>query len=542
MTAAVSSGVRRAALVVLLLAFWLISLRHLTVTPPVYEDEPWQASTGWKLATSGVFGSDLFAGLYDMDRRYYGYLPLHPLLLAAIYRAAGMGLLQTRLEPVALGLLTLALTATMTQALFRNRRVDLLALLLLLLLRLNGAGPFRIAGIPLLDTARIARYDMTVPVFGLAAWYVCWRTAVKRPAVGRRAVFGYLLAGVLTALASLGHLYGAFWLPVLVILAVWTPSSGRRGHADAGRPRRVAPTWLLAGFLIPWLLYLPYVLTDLPAWRGQTSFYGERFRLLDLHWYLNNLRQEPLRYALGLPVDPLARLARVGAWVYLLGLPMAVLGLPRRARQDAAARALLLPTVLLPALMALLIFLKLPNYLVLFTPVWCLALAWGGVTLWDRLARTRAGLRPLRWLLAALLLAAVFEGVTRLAALETAAAETTSYPAFIQQVRQWLPPGSRVLGLHNYWLGLEDYDYRSFAVPILWTDPAYTSPPLSLDAALSQAAPDVILLDAHLRDYFTGHRDQEAALDAWLTQHDGRRVASIEDATYGALDIYWVKP
>jgi hypothetical protein len=537
MTAATSPGIRRAALVVLLLAFWLISLRHLTVTPPVYEDEPWQASTGWKLATSGVFGSDLFAGLYDMDRRYYGYLPLHPLLLAAIYRTAGIGLLQTRLEPVALGLLTLALTATMAQALFRNRRVDLLALLFLLFLRLNGAGPFRVTGIPLLDTARIARYDMTVPVFGLAAWYVFWRTAVKRPAVGRRAVFGYLLAGALTALASLGHLYGAFWLPALVILAFWLPLPGRQG-----RPHRVAAAGLLAGFLIPWLLYLPYVFTDLSAWRGQTSFYGERFQLFDWQWYLTNLRQEPLRYALWLPDDLLPRLARVGAWVHLLGLPMVVLVLTRRARHDAAARALLLPTVLLPALMALLIFLKLSNYLVLFTPVWCLALAWGGVTLWDRLARARPGLRAMRWLLAALLLATVFEGVTRLAALETAAAGTTPYPAFIQQVRRWLPPGSRVLGLHNYWLGLEDYDYRSFAVPILWTDPAYTSPPLTFDAALSRVAPDVILLDAHLRDYFTHHRDQEAALTAWLAQHNGRLAASIEDSTYGALDIYWVQP
>lgn len=534
MTTAISPGTRRAILVVLLLAFWLISLRHLTVAPPVYEDEPWQASTGWKLATAGVFGSDLFAGLYDMDRHYYGYLPLHPLLLAAIYRMAGIGLLQTRLEPVALGLLTLALTATLAQALFRDRRVGLLALILLLLLRLNSAGPFRLTGIPLLDTARIARYDMTVPVFGLAAWYVFWRTTARPTGSKRGAVFGYLLAGLLTALASLGHLYGAFWLPVLLILTLWTPSPGRLRRA----------IWLLAGFLIPWLLYLPYVLTDLPAWRAQTSFYGERFRLLDWRWYLNNLRQEPLRYALWLPDDLLPRLARIGAWLHLLGLPAAALALMRRSwrRHDFAARALLLPTVLLPALMALLIFLKLPNYLVLFTPVWCLTLAWGSVALWDRLATARLGLRATRWLLVALLLAVGVEGVTRLAALETAAAQTTPYPAFIQQVRQWLPSGGRVLGLHNYWLGLEDYDYHSFAVPILWADPVYTSPPLTFGAALSRAAPTVILLDAHLRDYFAHHPEQEVELNAWLAQHHGRRVASIADATYGALDIYWVQP
>ena len=518
----------RTALIVLLLAFWLIGLRHLTIAPPVYEDEPWQASTGWKLATTGVFGSDLFAGFYDMDRRYYGYLPLHPLLLAAIYRVAGIGLLQTRLEPLALGLLTLALTAALAQALWRDRRVGLLALLLLLLLRLNGAGPFRLTGIPLLDTARIARYDMTVPVFGLAAWYICWRTAARRAAAR-----GYLLAGVLTALASLGHLYGAFWLPVLLILSAWTPAPGRLRRA----------TWLVSGFLLPWLLYLPYVLTDLPAWRGQTSFYGERFQLLDLRWYLDNLRQEPLRYALWLPAGLLPRLARVGAWVYLLGLPAVVVALTRGAwRRPDAARALLLPTVLLPVLMALLIFLKLPNYLVLFTPVWCLALAWGALALWDRLATTRVWLRATRGLLLALLLAVFLEGGARLAALETAAAHTTPYPVWIAQVRRWLPPGARVLGLHHYWLGLEDYDYRSFAVPLLWINPAFSAPPLTLSAALSRAAPDVLLLDVHLRDYFAHHPDQEAELNAWLAQHHGRLVASIPDATYGDLAIFWVQP
>src|SRR5690606_606154 len=68
-------------ILVLLLGFWEIALRHLTITPPVYEDEPWLASSGWKLARDGVFGSDLFAGLNGMETRYYGYMPLHPLLL-----------------------------------------------------------------------------------------------------------------------------------------------------------------------------------------------------------------------------------------------------------------------------------------------------------------------------------------------------------------------------------------------------------------------------------------------------------------------------
>src|SRR4051795_5348303 len=99
------------ALAALAVAVFVVSgLRHLDSAPQVYEDEPWQASTAYKLLTSGVFGSDLFAGFYNMNQRYYGFMPLHPLLLAGFFRAFGVGLAQARLETVTLSALTLVLT------------------------------------------------------------------------------------------------------------------------------------------------------------------------------------------------------------------------------------------------------------------------------------------------------------------------------------------------------------------------------------------------------------------------------------------------
>ena len=76
----------------LLILYLVISLHNLTIVPPVYEDEPWQASTGWKLATQGVFGSDMFTGFYGMEKRHYWFMPVHPLLLAATFRVAGLEL------------------------------------------------------------------------------------------------------------------------------------------------------------------------------------------------------------------------------------------------------------------------------------------------------------------------------------------------------------------------------------------------------------------------------------------------------------------
>src|SRR5947207_15473539 len=95
-------GVPAFVTIVLLGLFLGISLRHLDSVPQVYEDEPWQASTAYELLTTGRFGSDLFAGFYDMDQRYYGFMPLHPFLLAATFQLLGVRMAQTGVETLVL--------------------------------------------------------------------------------------------------------------------------------------------------------------------------------------------------------------------------------------------------------------------------------------------------------------------------------------------------------------------------------------------------------------------------------------------------------
>src|SRR5207237_4113888 len=117
--------------------FLVASVRHLETVPQVYEDEPWQASTAFKLATQGQFGSDLFAGFYNMDQRYYGFMPLHPLLLSGVFRVLGVGLAQARLETVLLTTLTLGLTFSLGARLF-GAWVGALAVAVLVLVRWTG--------------------------------------------------------------------------------------------------------------------------------------------------------------------------------------------------------------------------------------------------------------------------------------------------------------------------------------------------------------------------------------------------------------------
>ena len=521
-----TNGVHFAILSGCILFYLGVSLRNLEIIPAVYEDEPWQASTGWKLATQGVFGSDMFAGFYGMEAHYYGYMPIHPLLLAITYRVAGFGLFQTRLEAVTMGLLTLVLTYTLGRRLFEPS-VGLLAVVLMLFVRLTGLTPSQISGILLLDMARIARYDMVVPVFGLASLHVYVSAA------GRSDLRLCILAGLLAGLAGLSHLYGAFWIVALGLLALW----GR-----AGWRRLVA---LALGFIVPWLLYVVYVLAHPADWVGQTRGYAPRFDLLNPAWYLDNLLTEYRRYGPGLGPPGWNYLLRPGFWAALIALPASLLVLVWRAirLKDRAARAIAAPALVIPFLLALLIHLKLSNYLVTALPLGALAVAWGGVSL-GRWARYAMLGRWVQGVLVGVLLAAIAEGVTRIAALEAAAGTIAPYPEFIAQVRRHIPAGSRVLGLHHYWLGLHDLDYRSWAVPLLLADPGQSSPPRAIDAALDDIAPDVILIDPRMRAYFDDARSGDPlslAIRSWMQRTGYVPVATVEDTTYGPMEIYQVE-
>jgi 4-amino-4-deoxy-L-arabinose transferase-like glycosyltransferase len=515
-------------LLALLLLYWAASLSNLAVAPPVYEDEPWQASTGWKLATQGVFGSDMFAGYHGMEQRIYAFMPVHPILLAASLRIAGLGLFQARLETVVMGLLGLALTYALGARLF-NAPVGLLASALLLLTRFTALSHYQVTGILWLDFTRIARYDAVVPVFGLASLHA-YLTANSRSRPG-----WYLWAGLLAGLAALSHLYGVFWLVVLVSLVLWNQGGWRAGAA------------VLLGFALPWTPYLIYVLGDLPDWAGQTRNYAPRFDLLNTRWYLDNLLHEVNRYRLGLSLTSWPGMLRPGVWLMLIGLPMALAALGWKAivRRDRPARVLFAPALLLPVLFALLIQLKLANYAINLAPLAALVLAWGVVASW-RWSRSLAQGAWLRAGIAVLLLLVAFEGTRQIAHVQASAGSTTPYHRFIAQVRQHIPDGSRVLGLHSYWFGLSDLDYRTWYVPLVQADPIYSQPSIPIGQVLDHLAPDVILVDPRLRAYLDEPAARPGAADpgevtAWMASRGYHVVAVVDNPTYGQMQIYWLE-
>ena len=254
------------------LAYLAVTVPRLGVFPPVGEDEPWIAAAPYKLATQGVFGSDLFAGYYGMEHHHYEHMPLYPLAQAAVFKAFGVGVVQMRALPAACGLFLLVVVFVVGRQ-AGGDRVGALAVALMLMLRVTAGGIG--TGILLLDRARINRYDIAVPVFGLAAlWAFNRAERARRPA-------WYALTGLLTALASLSHLYGVFWLPVFVGLML-----ARHGR-DAFRQKMIAP--LLVGFVCPWLPWLAFVVSGWSDYLGQLRLNSERFDVFSPSFYVNNV-------------------------------------------------------------------------------------------------------------------------------------------------------------------------------------------------------------------------------------------------------------
>lgn len=517
----------RALLIILLLVFWGVSLRHLTVLPLVYEDEAWQASTGWKLATQGTFGSDLFAGYHEMEQRYFGFLPLYPLALALLLRFADVGLFQARFVGVACGVLVLALTFSLAQRLYRDARIGLIALFVLLFARGLMVSSLHPTGILFLDAVRVARYDVLPPVFGLLALHV-YLTATRK-----NLQRWYFCAGVCSALAGLANLYGSFFFAVLIVLLFWN------------RPRNLwrAIGAACLGFFLPWLLYLGYVLQDVEAWRAQTRVYDERFDLLNPRWYLENVQTEIHRYSVGF-LQRGNLFPRPGFWFMLANLGASTVALLERAlrQKDFRARVLVAPLVLVPLLFALLLHVKFTNYLFLVAPFAALAIGWLTVQIWDWLGATkqRARLRGL----ALVILAIVFvEGALQIVRRDVLAQTTTPYSKLTVQLQSNIPKSARVWGLHTYALGWEQYEYRSSIVPFLLANPTLEAQPQSLADALDAQAPAYVLLDQHMREFLqTSDAQTRAQFDSWMKARGAHTIAQVNDATYGAFEIYQLNP
>ena len=156
------------AATVIVAAFVALGLSRLDAVPLVNGDEPWIAEPGYRFWTEGRFGCDMLAGFFGSERRCVGFLPVFPLLSGGAIALAGPSLAPMRVPSLALGVLALVATYTVGRRLIGPWH-GVWAVAFLALWPVAAPGSSYPLGVPLLDTSRLARYDIGTAAFGLAA-------------------------------------------------------------------------------------------------------------------------------------------------------------------------------------------------------------------------------------------------------------------------------------------------------------------------------------------------------------------------------------
>jgi len=521
--------VTRVVLGVAVVLYLCGTLACLDRFPAVSQDEPWIASSGYKLATAGALGSDLFSGYHGMDRHHFVQMPVYPVLQAALFRMFGLGVVQMRALSVVFGLALLLVTYGIGREI-GGERLGVVAAALTVVQPLTAPTAVRPIGILLLDSARLNRYDIAVPVFGLAALWV-----VLRKAPGRRST-SYLLAGCLAGLSGLSHLYGAFWLPTLIAFVALSGGLTRSTFRAAGL--------LIAGFALVWLPWAIWVGLNWSDYVAQMRTVGSRFAVFSPAFYHMNVISGDGPMSIGWLAQTLRGLParRVGAWTLAIAAPIITWLLARRGHARRAGElALLTASAIQCLLFVTLLEVKSINYMIALWPLGALMQAWLAVWLWDR---RRAALRGL---IVAVAAAVVIEGGVRMFAAARDARHTTSYDGFERQVAGCIPTGALVLGFQHYWLGLHDFPYRTWLLPLNMANPAFETAPLPIDVALERINPNVVLMDRNARQLFEETANPShpyhylaVGFDAYRQQRSLLPRCVVRDATYGTIEVYEV--
>ncbi len=527
----------------LLFYFWANGVSGLDRFPKIHEDESWQAAPGYTFWLEGHFGTDLFAGFYGMEEHYYGFMPLFPIMVGLALHLFGVGLLQARLVPLILITLTLALTHRLGTKLFSPWH-GTIAIAVLVGWRIAGSFDHLVSGIPMADIARIVRYDSAVPVFGLSALLIL--VSVLLPSASQLSIIPssrpFLYIGFLLGLATLSHLYGAFWLPALLLAMLWI-----LGWQAVRSTLITLVAFALA--LTPWLIF---VISGWSDFLNQSRNYSARFGLFDIRFYGVNLLTEVERY------DPLLNGASetIGSWLWFVICGLSLIGLLcfsfggrlvsfalASHKSKMATQILIICLFTLCTLFALLLSFKTFSYLATLWPLFAVALAAGFIYAWQ----IQTVWRWWRPLLTLLFLLALAEGAFTNWRMQSLAQQTTPYHTYTQAIADTLPPHSRLMGLQHYWLGLleKSQDYRSILVPIFWTSPQYVSQPISFAQATEAIPPQVILLDQIMLNFLAETANPTDNLHplhlqiwAYLEQRQANLIAEFDDPSYGRMQIY----
>jgi hypothetical protein len=304
---------------------------------------------------------------------------------------------------------------------------------------------------------------------------------------------------------------------------------------------------LVAGFIAAWVPWLTYVATGWQDYLGQMRAVAPRFDFFNPSFYVTNALYGDGPLSLGWALRTLMALPpwRVGTWTMLIATGAGIPIMLRRGREDrndpAAAVALCLTLQVL--LFVLLLSVKTLNYMIALWPLSALTIAWLSVRLWDH--------RSIAVRLTLLLVFAVVLGESALRIRHgwQLARRALPYEAFETDIARCIPPGSRILGFQHYWLGLRQYPFRTWLLPINLANPSFYGEPMPFDRAIERVNPAAILVDRYFSGMMAEAQDPASrnyqlfiGFERFKTTHHLEPRCDVRNLTYGNMQVYLVRP
>jgi hypothetical protein len=216
-----------------------------------------------------------------------------------------------------------------------------------------------------------------------------------------------------------------------------------------------------------------------------------------------------------------------------------------RWRSRSGSRLVLLFVALVLTFAALIRNKAFFQYAILIFPAADLLIAAFLVSLWDRLARVRSGVRAWPYLRAGLMVAllalAILPGQRRVLA-----NHEDDYEVSVDYVRATIPTGASVMGPQLYWFGMPEQRYLSWESIIFYQRYAPDSSP---EQALRALHPDYFVIDEPMERFLWGEKGMslsayaepltvpKADLMGFLDRH-ARLVGAVETETFGKVRVY----
>jgi len=246
----------------------LLLLPYLTRIPHVYIDEMWHIDCGWTFAKTGRLALSAYGDTLNCNVINY-QPPLFNLLLGLWFKLFGLGLFQARLLIVIISTLIMLFTFLIGKILY-NDRIGIVSSILLFF--------------SWFSLFRFTRYDIPLALLFLVGFYLFLKAKKDE-----NKLIEFFFSGLFCGLASITHLYGGIGAISIFILFISEYKYKTFFKREVGL--------FAVGVMLPVSIYAFYLYPYLDIVSEQASVFAPgRLDVLSLKFYLRNIATEIERW------------------------------------------------------------------------------------------------------------------------------------------------------------------------------------------------------------------------------------------------------